>query len=183
MFRMLIFLVFLNVVGAGFIFYKVSSVEHEPDQWHVDPLVELQSIKPNSYRVAPPALTEEFVNLPAPVYTANPTLMAKAFDDFVLRQSKTIRIDGSPEEGWMTYVQRSQRLNFPDYISVKFIDLNGGNSTVAIYSRSRFGHSDMGVNEARVKAWMGSLRSFEDENAVITDEPAIIGDPALIGDG
>ncbi len=175
MFRMFLFLLFLNVVGAGFIFYKVSSVDHDPTVWHVDPLVEPQSVKPHSYRVAPPALTQEFVDFPAPVYTANPTLMAKAFDDFVLRQPKTIRIAGSVEEGWMTYVQRSERLNFPDYISVKFIDLNGGRSTVAIYSRSRFGYSDMGVNAARVNGWLASLRSFEDETAVITEEPEIIG--------
>lgn len=143
-------------------FYKVSSVEHPPEVWHVDPLTVVQSLKPNSFRVAPPALTTELVNMPAPIYTANPTLMAKAFDDFVLRQSKTIRVAGSPEEGWMTYVQRSERLNFPDYISVKFIDLNGGKSTVTVYSRSRFGHSDMGVNEARVRAWLATLSSFEE---------------------
>ena len=178
MFRMFLFLLFLNALGAGFIFYKVSSAEHDPVEWHVDPLIVEQSIKPHSYRVAPPALTQEFVDFPAPVYTANPTLMAKAFDDFVLRQPKTVRIAGSPEEGWMTYVQRSVRVNFPDYISVKFIDLNGGNSTVAIYSRSRYGYSDMGVNEARVKAWLASLRSFEDENAVTTPVE-ILGDPEV----
>lgn len=181
MFRMFLFLLFLNVAGAGFIFYKVSSVQHDPEVWHVDPLVAEQTVKPHSYRVAPPALTEEFVDFPAPVYTANPTLMAKAFDDFVLRQPKTIRFAGSPEEGWMTYVQRSPRLNFPDYISVKFIDLNGGNSTVAIYSRSRFGYDDMGVNKARVTAWLASLRSFEDENAVTTPIETI-GELELIGD-
>lgn len=159
---MAIFLVFLNVAGVGFMFYKVSSVDHPPEVWHVDPLSAPQTAKPHSYRVAPPALTEEFVDLSAPVYTANPTLMAKAFDDFVLRQSKTLRVAGSPEEGWMTYVQRSERLNFPDYISVKFIDLNGGKSTVAIFSRSRFGHSDMGVNKARVNAWLATLSSFEE---------------------
>lgn len=160
--RMAIFLVFLTTAGIGWAFYHVSSVDHDPAVWHVDPLSEPQAIKPHSFRLAPPGLTTEVVDMPAPVYTANPTLMAKAFDDFVRSQNKVDRIAGSPEEGWMTYVQRSARWNFPDYISVKFIDLNGGKSTIAIYSRSRFGHSDMGVNEARVKTWVGSLRSFEE---------------------
>ncbi len=162
MIRMAIFLIFLNIVGAGAIFYKISTVEHDPEVWHVDPLTEAQSLKPNSYRIAPPDLTPEFVDQPSPVYSANPTLMAKAFDDFVLSQSKTKRIAGSPEEGWMTYVQRTPRLNFPDYISVKFIDLNGGKSTIAIYSRSRFGHSDQGVNAQRVRTWVATLSSFEE---------------------
>ncbi len=160
--RMAVFIVLLNIVVAGFLFYRVSTVEHDPDVWHVDPLAAEQPLKPHSFRVAPPLLTTQPVDMPAPVYTANPTLMAKAFDDFVLNQPKTERIAGSPEEGWMTYVQRSPRLNFPDYISVKFIDLNGGNSTVAVFSRSRFGYGDMGVNEERVTTWLRTLQSFEE---------------------
>lgn len=160
MIRMAIFLIFISAAAGG-LFYYVSTVEHNPAEWHVDPLTVPQSVKPHSFRMAPPALTEEHVDSPSPVYSANPTLMAKAFDDYVLAQRKTARIAGSPEEGWMTYVQRSEKLNLPDYISVKFLDLNGGKSTVAVYSRSRFGHSDMGVNEARVMSWIGTLRSFE----------------------
>lgn len=160
MVRMFFFLVFITVAVAGWLFYSVLSAEHDEAVWHVDPLTEPQTIKPHSYRMAPPALTEEFVDIPSPVFSANPTLMAKAFDDFVMRQNKTIRLAGSPDEGWMTYVQRTPSLSFPDYISVKFFDLNGGKSTIAIYSRSRFGYSDQGVNEARVTAWVGALQSF-----------------------
>ncbi|MBL4874086.1 MAG: DUF1499 domain-containing protein [Rhodobacteraceae bacterium] len=154
-------MIFLTFGVAGGLFYYVSNVEHDVEVWHVDPLTVPQTVQPRSFRMAPPALTEEFVDVPSPVYSANPTLMAKAFDDYVLSQSKTKRIAGSPEEGWMTYVQRSQRLNLPDYISVKFIDLNGGNSTIAIYSQSRFGYDDLGVNEKRVLSWVNTLQSFE----------------------
>ena len=161
MVRMAIFLILLTIGAAGGLFYYVSTVEHDAAIWHVDPLTVPQTVQPHSFRMAPPALTEEFVDVPSPVYTVNPTLMAKAFDDYVLSQSKTIRIAGSPEEGWMTYVQLSFSLNLPDYISVKFIDLNGGKSTIAIYSQSRFGYDDLGSNEARVMAWVGTLQSFE----------------------
>lgn len=162
MLKIAIFLAFLNIVGVGWLFYYVNTVEHDVAIWHVDPLTAEQTIKPHSFRLAPPGLTDEFVDMASPVYFANPTLMAKAFDDFVLRQSKTTRIAGSPEEGWMTYVQRTPRWGFPDYISVKFIDLNGGKSTIAIYSRSRFGHGDLGVNEERVKTWVNTLSSFQE---------------------
>lgn len=163
MFKVFIFLVVLNALAGFGLYYYVSNVPHEPAVWHVDPLTEPSSPTPNSYRVAPPNLTDEQVDRVAPVYLANPSLMAKAFDDFVLSRLKVKRIAGSPEEGWMTYVQKSPKLNLPDYISVKFIDLTGGRSTVAIYSRSRFGHGDMGVNEARVSSWMTALESFEEK--------------------
>ena len=155
-------MVVLNALGAFGIFYYVSNVEHDPAVWHVDPLTAEKPSTPNSYRVAPPNLTEELVDRVAPVYLANPTLMAKAFDDFARSRPKTSRIAGSPEEGWMTYVQKSEKLNMPDYISVKFIDLTGGRSTVAVFSRSRFGHGDLGVNEARVTSWLSVLDSFEE---------------------
>ena len=160
--RMAIFLIFLTLAGIAGGFYYVSTVDSDPAVWHVDPLTAPTPVKPHSFRMAPPGLTEEIVDMESPVYSANPTLMAKAFDDFVLSQNKTKRIAGSPEEGWMTYVQRTPRWNFPDYISVKFIDLNGGKSTIAVFSRSRFGYSDLGVNEARVKTWVKTLQSFEE---------------------
>jgi len=162
MVRMAIFLIFLTAAAVGGFFYYVSTITSDPAVWHVDPLTAPTPVKPHSFRMAPPALTNEVVDMPAPVFTANPTLMAKAFDDFVLSQNKTTRIAGSPEEGWMTYIQRSPRWNFPDYISVKFIDLNGGKSTIAIFSRSRFGYSDLGVNKKRVLTWVNTLKSFEE---------------------
>ena len=75
------------------------------------------------------------------------------------------RLAGSAEEGWITYVQKTETLQAPDYVSVRFYDLDGdnlGKATIAVYSRSRFGHGDMGVNEARVKAWLTSISSFEE---------------------
>jgi len=159
---MAIFLLFLTFAAFVGFFYYVSTIKSEPAEWHVDPLTAPTPVKPHSFRMAPPGLTTEGVDAPSPVFSANPTLMAKAFDDFALGQPKTRRIAGSPEEGWMTYVQRSTAWNFPDYISVKFIDLNGGKSTVAIFSRSRFGYSDLGANKDRVLRWVNTLKSFEE---------------------
>ena len=59
----------------------------------------------------------------------------------------------------MTYVQTSGLFGFPDYVSVKFIEIDAANSTLAIFSRSRLGKSDLGVNKKRVEAWLGQLRS------------------------
>ncbi len=55
------------------------------------------------------------------------------------------------------YVQRSSLMRFPDSITVRFISLNNDSSTLAIYSRSQYGYSDFGVNEARIRAWLAAL--------------------------
>jgi len=56
------------------------------------------------------------------------------------------------------YVQRSALLGFPDTIIVRYLGLPDGRSTLALYSRSQLGRSDLGVNEARLKRWLEKLR-------------------------
>jgi uncharacterized protein (DUF1499 family) len=55
------------------------------------------------------------------------------------------------------FVQRSERMHFPDTIIVRYIDLGPSRSTVAIYSRSQLGKKDFGVNAARIDRWIAKL--------------------------
>ena len=57
------------------------------------------------------------------------------------------------------YLARTRLLRFPDTVSVRFIDLGEGRSTLAIYSRSQIGRSDFGTNRARVEEWLDLLRA------------------------
>jgi uncharacterized protein (DUF1499 family) len=56
------------------------------------------------------------------------------------------------------YLARTALMRFPDTISVRFIDLGGGRSTLALYSRSQIGRKDFGVNKARLDTWIKLLR-------------------------
>ena len=58
------------------------------------------------------------------------------------------------------YIQRSALMQFPDTIVVRYIEQPEGRSTLAIYSRSQLGHSDLGVNLARLERWLGKLRQL-----------------------
>ena len=160
MLRIAVFLVLAIICALGILFIRIATVAHDPDVWHVDPLVAEASADPNHFRVAIEALAEQPVDLSAAIYASNPTFLAKAFDTFVMQQPSVSRVAGSPEQGWITYVQRTKWLRMPDYISVKFLDLPNGNSTIAIFSRSRFGQGDLGVNEARVRLWLESLEPY-----------------------
>ncbi len=55
------------------------------------------------------------------------------------------------------YLARTRIMRFPDTVSVRFIDLGQGRSTLALYSRSQLGQSDIGVNRARLLAWIKLL--------------------------
>ena len=160
--KMILMVTILGGLIFGYLlFFLISTVSHDPDVWHVDPLLAEASSSPNDYRVAPPEMTKQPVDTPAPVYDEKALILAQAWDDFVLSQNDTVRIAGLPSELMMTYVQRTPRLKVPDYITVKFIELEEMRTTVAIYSRSRYGYGDLGVNKARIDSWLKTLSAFE----------------------
>lgn len=173
--RIMLAIIILGVLGTmGFLAYTVRTATHDPAIWHQDPRTVPPSDTPNDYRIAIQALTEYPVNMEAPIYDINAATLALAFDEFVMGQPRVERVAGSPQEGWITYVQRTPQLLIPDYISVRFFDLEGeniGRSTIAIYSRSRYGYGDMGVNEKRAKAWLASLDSFVYDPATAPPPP------------
>jgi uncharacterized protein (DUF1499 family) len=53
--------------------------------------------------------------------------------------------------------QRSAVFRFPDLIDIELIDLGSTKSTVAIFSRSKYGYYDLGANERRVVSWLREL--------------------------
>ena len=141
--------------------FMIATVKHDPDVWHVDPLTEPACATPNCFRMAPEGSTSEPIDAIGPIYGKRALDMAQAFHEYVLTQRATQHVAGITAGLHMTYVQRSERLQLPDYISVKFLDLPDDRSTVAIFSRSRFGYGDLGVNEARVRQWIKGMESVE----------------------
>jgi len=59
---------------------------------------------------------------------------------------------GSVQEGRMTWVVRSALWGFPDYVTAE-----AGPQGLAVWSRLRFGRSDLGVNRARLEDWLARL--------------------------
>lgn len=69
---------------------------------------------------------------------------------------RTTVLAGSPDAGRITWVSRSRLMGFPDYITAEAKPSAQG-TRLALYSRLRFGNSDLGVNAARLKAWLTAL--------------------------
>ncbi len=78
-----------------------------------------------------------------------------------LNAPRTKQLAGSPEEGMVSYVSRSLVFGFPDYITV-LVQPDGAGSRVVMFSRLRFGYSDSGVNEARLRDWLAAITAAID---------------------
>jgi uncharacterized protein (DUF1499 family) len=118
---------------------------------------------PNQYLVAPDGLTPHAKpDAGSPVFSVPPDRLRDAFLVVIAEAPRTTLLNRSADGLRLTLVQRSALLRFPDYIDVSIQPAPGGNgdgSTIAIYSRSRFGYSDLGVNRKRVEDWIAALET------------------------
>ena len=100
----------------------------------------------------------------SPVFEMAAGDLAQAFHDYALSQPRVVRLSGPPEQLWMTFIQRSKWFGFPDYISVRIVPVDAGRSALIVYSRARYGGSDLGVNQERITGWVEGLRRLEAAN-------------------
>lgn len=115
--------------------------------------------KPNQYLVCGAGLCKnETPHMIAPVFEMNARDLRKAFQSVALNDTDVTLIHKDDEQRQDDYVARTKWMRYPDIVTAKFIDLDGGQSTFALYSRSVYGHSDFGVNEKRAKAWLEKLQ-------------------------
>lgn len=114
--------------------------------------------KPNQYLVAPEGLCENATpHRIAPVFHMDAQTLEDNFADIALGEPRVVR--SASDDGQRDFVQRSALMRFPDTITFEAIDLGEGKSTCAIYSRSKIGHSDLGVNKKRIDAWLKKLEA------------------------
>ncbi len=131
------------VAVAGFALW-VRLAPADPARWHVDP-ARADDPGPGGFRAT--------LELDLPPQEALAHLRAIA-----LATKRTRLIAGSPEEGRMTFETRSALWGFPDYTTASAQRVDGGKTRLTILGRLRFGRSDLGVNRARIKRWIGQLQ-------------------------
>ncbi len=146
---------------AGVMLY-VRLAPSDPAEWHVDPRAAAKPDSPNSWLIRSVG-----GDAPAPEFAISPAELAEVVDAVILAQPRTQRLAGSVEDGHVTYVTRTQWMGYPDYVSVRVYATATG-SSLAVFSRSRFGQSDLGVNRKRLEEWMAAIdaavRDREAEN-------------------
>ncbi len=119
-----------------------------PALWHID----LAGARPAAIAQASP---DHVTTLPNGAYadltTDQPQASLAQLDTIALATPRTRRLAGSVAEGRITWETRSKLIGFPDYTTAQ-ITTTG----VTLYARQRFGSQDMGVNAARLTAWISN---------------------------
>ncbi len=113
--------------------------------------------KPNQYVVCPPGLCSAKVDLESPTFDASVDEVRSAWQRVADAEPRVELAAKDEERQVYDYVQRSSLMRYPDIITVQFLNLDGGGSTLAIYSRSIYGRSDFSVNAKRITDWLTKL--------------------------
>jgi uncharacterized protein (DUF1499 family) len=62
-------------------------------------------------------------------------------------------------EGQIECIQRTKLVGFPDWVTAMPVDLGNGQASICVFSRSKYGLRDFGVNQTRGLDWLAQLAS------------------------
>ena len=128
----------------------------DPARWHVDPAGIALRGTPNEYLAAPPGVTAATPHLLIAPFAEPPAALLARLAGVMAARPRTRLLAGDPAEGMMTWVERSALIGFPDYITARAIATREGTALV-LWSRSRWGYGDFGVNAGRIAAILAAL--------------------------
>jgi uncharacterized protein (DUF1499 family) len=146
--------VVIAVLATGYAWIQL--VDHDPSVWHVDPATIARSAHPNDYLAAPAGRLDQPIDRETATHPVPPDQLIDSFKAVALAAPRTQVVAETLPDHLLTVVQRTPVIGFPDYISARAIAVEDG-SALVVWSRSRFGRSDFGVNAERVNRWLDEL--------------------------
>lgn len=132
---------------VGFAAY-VRLAPNDPASVHADPLVDGVS-GPKAAYVGPAE---------APVFDLAPAVLFGLVERVILATPGVTKVAEGPDPLHASYIARTRLMGYPDYVSLRVVPVEGGTS-YAIWSRSRFGGSDLGANAARLGGWRAAIEA------------------------
>jgi Protein of unknown function (DUF1499) len=121
-------------------------------------IVELRSPLPAAgFLACPPAYCQAAEAITTPIFALPWERLHRYWTEVISGQKGVEEIAADPESRRYVYIQHSPILRFPDIVTVEFAQFGPDRSSLAIYSRSRYGRYDFGKNRKRVGKWLALL--------------------------
>jgi uncharacterized protein (DUF1499 family) len=98
-------------------------------------------------------------DIATPSYQLQPDRLFALVQEVGTHQPRTWQAAVYPDRLQAHYVARSAVFNFPDLIMVQVTKTTPDKSGLIVYSRSIYGHSDLGVNRKRLETWIAALQT------------------------
>jgi len=119
---------------------------------------------PNTYLVAPDGLCQSATpDAAPPVFEKSERGLFSTLAELIAQERRWIDVQADPEQYRFKFVAKTPLLGFKDDVDIMILPANPeahdgeSGTTLAIYSRSRLGHSDLDANRKRVTALLEKL--------------------------
>lgn len=119
---------------------------------------------PNQYLVCPDGFCTAEPHSVAPTYPVPADQLQNAWFEAIGAEPSTEVIASNEAERQFDIETLTPLVGYPDTVTVRFIEESERSSTLAIYSRSHYGHSDLGANKKRIDRWLDALHSTVAKN-------------------
>jgi uncharacterized protein (DUF1499 family) len=113
----------------------------------------------NVFAACPPGYCTPPGDVESPIFAMDWERLRDYWSEVIAVQPRVALVAWDTQRRRASYIERSAVFRFPDIVTVEFVTLGAGKSSLAIDSRSRYGKGDMGVNHRRVVGWLVALRT------------------------
>ena len=120
-------------------------------------LAELRDPIPGNAFLACPAGYCAATALQSPVFALPVDRLVEKWALMIAGEHGVVRVEDQPGAHRIVFIQHTPLLRFPDIVTVEFAALAPDRSSLAIYSRARYGRGDFGTNRRRVLRWLDRL--------------------------
>ncbi len=124
-------------------------------------IAELRSPLPKTgYLACPPNYCSVAEAVTSPQFDMPWDRLYEYWTEVTSGEKRIVRVANDFDARRFVYIQHSSTFRFPDIITVEFVPLGPGRSSVAVFSRSRYGRYDFGKNRKRVGRWLALLEKM-----------------------
>lgn len=147
----------LTGMVASLLFLAGCSLDAGTDADSMDLRTIDRATTPNDALACPPNACKAKADFDSPVFAIAQKTLMDQIKRVIARQPRTELIASDSSLDQLVFVQRSKILGFPDTVWIQG-HVFQKRSSVIIYSRSNYGHSDFGVNRDRVSMWIDEIQ-------------------------
>jgi len=115
--------------------------------------------QPNCHLILPRGWGVGPAHRDSPIFPVGALVLARAVATCLAKMPRTEIVARAPDGLQFEAVERSRLFRFVDDISVRAVPQGAARSALALFSRSRIGYWDLGVNRKRTMRLLAALES------------------------
>ena len=151
--------VVLAVFGLAVRIYMGREVEDRLAAGEAVNIAALRSPLPKpAFLACPPHYCGAAEAITSPVFDMSWDRLRQYWNEVISGQARVVTVMVDEDAKRSVYIQHSAAFRFPDIITVEFVPLDANRSSIAIFSRSRYGEYDFAKNRKRVERWLVLLQ-------------------------